>query len=77
MPTIRTESWKKLDEEVTALAKRVNATAVTDTLEVLLSPYPRTLGDLGLSDAESALPHIASDARVSLRVENLPFPLNH
>ena len=62
---------------MTALAERVNATAVTDMLEVLFSSYPTTVGELVLSDIESALPRIASDARVSLRVENTPFALNY
>ena len=66
-----------LDSEVTALAERVNATAVTDRLEVVFSYYSTGLGEIGLSEIEGALPRIASDARVSLRVEKLLPPLGY
>jgi hypothetical protein len=72
LPALKTQAWTRLDEEVTALAKRVNAAAVSDMLEVLFSSYSTTLGGLKLSDVSVVLPWIASDARVSLRVENLP-----
>ena len=74
MRLIKGENWTKLEGEVIALAKRVNATAVSDTLEVLFSSYSTTLGELVLSDVERVLPRVASDALVSLRVENLPLP---
>ena len=74
---IRREDWTKLEGEVIALAKRVNATAVNDTLQVLFSSYSTPLGELVLSDIESVLPRVASDVRVSLRVENPPLPPNH
>jgi hypothetical protein len=66
-------TWKDLDEEITALAKRVNATAGGDTLEVLFSCLaPVILGSLtGPGGVMNFLPRVASDARVSLRVENL------
>ena len=76
IPVIGMEAWKKLDEEVTALVGRINATAVNDRLEVLFLSYSTGLGLLVRSDVERALPRMASDARVSLRVENLPLPLN-
>ena len=64
--------WEESDEAVTALAKRVNATAASDTLEVLFSSYSTIFGELVLSDVERVLPRMSSDARVSLRTENAP-----
>jgi len=61
--------WKALDEEVTALAKRVGATAVSDTLQVLFYCYRTTFADIN-----AVFPRVTSDARVSLRVENCPTP---
>jgi hypothetical protein len=60
-PIGNTQEWSNLDDGVAALANRVNATAASDTLEVLF--YCRF-------DVEWVLPRIASDPRVSLRVEN-------
>jgi len=70
LPAVKTDAWAKLDEEVTALAKRVNATAVDDRLQVLFSSYSKILGGIKLSEVEMALPRIASNACVSLRAEN-------
>ena len=69
--------WVLLDKEVIALAEMVNAMAVADRLEVVFSYYSTGLGEIGLSETEGTLPRIASDDRVSLRVEKLPPPLGH
>ena len=61
-----------LDEEVTALAKRVGTTAITDMLQVLFYCYKTAFAGLRLSDIEAVLPRVSSDARVSLRVEDSP-----
>ena len=76
IPMEKRRTWKDLDEEITALAKRVDATAAGDTLEVLFSCLsPIILGwMIGPGGVMKFLPRVASDARVSLRVENLnPF----
>jgi len=66
------ETWTALDKELTALAGRVNAKAVNDQLEVSFISYSTAFAGLELSTIEAALPWSASDARVSLRVENSP-----
>ena len=66
----KTPHWTKLDEEVTALAKRVGATVASDTLQVLFYCYTTAFSGLELSSVEMFLPRVASDPRVSLRVEN-------
>ena len=72
IPKEKRRTWKDLDEEITALAKRVNATAAGDTLEVLFScRSPTILGRIELDDVMRFLPRVTSDARVSLRVENV------
>jgi len=43
---------------------------------VLFSSYHTVLRGLVLSDIERALPRITSDIHVSLRVENIPVPLD-
>jgi hypothetical protein len=72
IPEEKRRTWKDLDEEIIALAKRVNATVAGDALEVLFScRSPVILGRIELGDVMRFLPQAASDARVSLRVENL------
>jgi hypothetical protein len=80
LPTETTQIWKELDEEISALAKRVNAAAASDTLEVLFSVYSTTLRGIALRKVKKLLPRSALDARVALRVENLARskkPLKH
>jgi hypothetical protein len=68
IPEEKRQTWEDLDGEITALAKRVNATAVSDTLEVLFSCCSTGVEP----DAVMRfLPGVTSDVRVSLRVENL------
>ena len=74
-PPVGDAEWVLFDKEVIAPAERVNTTAVADRLEVVFSYYSTGLGEMGLSEIEGALPRIASDARVSLRVERLPLLL--
>ena len=69
---IKLEAWAKLEEEISALVKRVGATAGNDTLEVVICSSSKTLGDR-LSEV---LPLISQDACVSLRMEDLPPPSN-
>ena len=76
-PPVGDAEWELLNKEVPALAERVNAAAVADRLEVVFSYYSTGLGETGLSEIEGTLPRIASDARVSLRVEKLPPPLGY
>lgn len=64
------QHWARLDEEVTALAARVGATAVSDRLQVLFYSHTTPFARLELSGIEALLPRVASDARVSLQVEN-------
>ena len=71
LPVDKTHFWTGLDEEVTVLAKRVNATAANDRLEVLFFAHSTAIGGSELSDIEAALPRIASDVCVSFRVESL------
>lgn len=71
LPTANTQPhWTRLDEEVTALANRVGATAVSDTLQVLFCCYTTVFSGIELSSIEAALPQVSSDARVSLRVKD-------
>ena len=72
LPKTKTQHWTRLDEAVTALANRVGATAVSDTLQVLFYSYTTAFAGLELSSIEAVMPQVASDARVSLRVENSP-----
>ena len=68
IPEEKRQTWEDLDGEITALAKRVNATAVNDMLEVLFSC--RSTG-VEPDAVMRFLPGVTSDVRVSLRVENL------
>ena len=70
LPSDKGKIWRSLDGEITALAKRVNATVAGDALEVLFSSYSTAVGALELSAVRAVLPRTASDACVSLRVEN-------
>jgi len=76
IPEIKRDDWAKLDAVVIALVKRVGATAVSDTLEVLFSSNPTVFGGVQLSEIQEALPLTASDARVSFRTEYLSLPLH-
>jgi hypothetical protein len=71
IPTVsKGRTWRDLDEEISALAKRVNAGVASDKLEVLFSSCSAILGGVAAHDIERFLPRVASDSRVSLRVEN-------
>ena len=70
LPKLKKGAWRTLEEEVIALAKRVNAMAAVDRLELLFSSYSPVLGGVESSAVRAVLPRIASDARVSLGVEN-------
>lgn len=74
IPAIKPDEWARLDVAVGELAKRVQATAGSGTLEVLFSSYSTVLGGVQLSEIEGALPLISSDARVSLRTKYIPLP---
>ena len=71
-PKIKPENWAKLEEDISAPAKRVGATAGNDTLEVVICSS-KTLGSTLLSEVLSL---ISQDACVSLRMEDLPPPSN-
>ena len=60
----------KLGKEISALAKRVGATAGENTLEAVVCYSGGTL----LSKIEGVLPLISRDAHVSLQTEDLPPP---
>ena len=74
IPNIKLVDWVKLDEEVSALAKRVGATTENDKLKVVIRSYSTTLGGTQLSEIGEALPLSSQNIHVSLRTEYLPLP---
>lgn len=76
MPAIDWGAWAQLDAAVIALVGRVRARAASDMMEVLFSSHTTAFAGVQLSQVKRALPLTASDARVSVRTEYLPLPLN-
>ena len=76
IPKIKLDNWAELDQEISALAKRVKATVGNGRLEVVICSYLTNLGGTPLSEIPGgALPLISWNEHVSLRTEYLPIPV--
>ena len=69
---IRLVDWAKLDKEVSALAKRVGATAGNDKLEVVVRYCRAILGETQPFAIGDALPLCSRNIRVSLQASTSP-----
>ena len=74
LPEITMRDWERLDEEISALAERVRATAWDDMMEVVICTYLTSLGDTQLSEIEGVLFLTSRNTSVTLRTEHLPPP---